>query len=366
MFSSSVILRHLQTYLPRLTTRFSTVRSCTGTIIAGVPQVLRITLASHGYLNGATISVINAKIDNGIASVTEYEDDDGVNILKFVTTEEHDLTLGYEDNLTDGEIELRGFTDAGLNGYHELYGVSNKTTFEIAYATLPTLNGNEVLRENWEAGINDVYTISNVTTTTFDITLTDKPTFDPGPLPQVNISSGFRMDVVASFERAEQKYTKQTGNNLFLYVIMGDCLTSKDIHVDSDSFQLNTASTDMRQRLINTFNITVFWNTKDDIGGGLAVKEAWDDIFIAVLGCLQGKSFETFDKSNFVTSFKSHGQAGYNLAYYAHGYEFEYVYDITLEESFLTSFMNTRALRRIDFSLLDDIDDNSYIEFEEE
>ena len=366
MFKPDIILRHLQTYLPRLTTRFSTVKSCTGEIVAGTPQILRITLANHGYSNGATISVINAKIDNGIESVTEYEDEDGNNILKFVTTAPHDLTLGYEDNLTDGEIELRGFTDTGLNGYYELYDVPTKSTFEITYDALPVLNGNEVLRENWEAGINDVYTISNVTTSTFDITLIGKPTFDVGAVPQLNISSGFRMDVVASFERAEEKYTKQTSDNLYLYIIMGDCITSKDQNVISDAYQLRNATDDFTQKLINDFNIIVFWNTKNDIGGATAVNEAWDDIFDVILKCLNGKSFETFGKSNYSIAIKSHGQAGYNKAYYAHGYEFEFVYDINIEESFLTAFMNTRALREMNFSLLDDIDEGSNIQFEED
>jgi hypothetical protein len=365
MFSSATILRHLQTYLPQLTSRFSTNRSCTGEIIAGDPQTLRLTLASHGFSNGSTVSVIGSKIDNGIASVSEYEGSDGVNILRFTTTVPHDLTFGYEDNLTDGEIELRGFTDTGLNGYHELYDVPTKYIFEIAYETLPILNTNEVLREIWEVGLNDVYTIENVTSTTFDIILTGKPTFYVGTVPQVSVSNGFRMDVAASFERAEQKYTKQSSNNLYLYIIMGDCISSKDTNIDSDAFQLNTSNTGNRQKLINTFNITVFWNTKNDIGGALAVKEAWTDIFTAILYCMTGKTFETFDKSSFVTSFKSHGQAGYNLAYYAHGYEFEFVYEITDEESFLVNFLGTRAFRRIDFSLLE-IDSDSYIDLDEE
>jgi hypothetical protein len=365
MFSPLAILRHLQTYLPRLTDKFCTNVSCSGLIVAGTPQKLRVTLASHGRVNGEIVSIINTKIDNGIDAVSEYDDDD-IHVLRFTTNAEHDLTLGYEDNIPDG-VELRGFTDIGLNGYHELYGVPSKTTFEIAYATMPTLNGSEVLRQLWEEGLNGTYTISNVTATTFDITLTDKPTFDIKTVPQIYLSYGFRMDIAASFDRVEEKYIKQTTNDLYLYVIMGDCITSKDQNINSDSYALNTPTNELQKKLINTFDIVVFWNTKQDIGGSNAVTEAWTTIYTAILACLEGKTFDTFDKSNYTASLKSHSQAGYNLAYYAHGYEFEFVYDITIEESFLTTFMSTRALRGIDFSFMEDeLDDGSNIIFEEE
>ena len=123
-FSPEIILDHLKIYLPRLTDLFSTNTNVASEIITGSPQTLRITKATHGLSAGNEVITINGLIDNPITAVSDVGDENGNEILRFTTQNNHDLTIDYTSF-----ILLDGFTDTGLNTTFELYGVPSRNIF---------------------------------------------------------------------------------------------------------------------------------------------------------------------------------------------------------------------------------------------
>lgn len=357
-FSPSDILLHLQTYIPRLSDRFSDNATVSAEIVAGTPQVLKVTDTTHGLSAGSQVVLIDGKIDNPITAVA----DNGDGTLRFTTQDNHDLTLDYTP-----EVELSGFTNSFFNTTHDLVDVPSRTLFEIESATVPTLTGSEVLREDWEIGINGLFTIDRVVDVdTYEIDLTDKPEFTPQTVPELSRASGMRMGVSVDAERAKSIYTPQSDlNSLWLYVIMGDATASKDRRLKSDANQQNTSGQKNRILMINTFTILVLYPTKNELAAADAVELSWNEIYTLMLAAGAGISFDDFGNTNYLTSLIDHGTSVYDNATYSHAYTFEYNYEVTQEQEFLTQFISSRAFRD-DALSFNDLDDGSEIILDDE
>ena len=115
MISPKVILRHLQEYLSKLTNDFSTVLACTGEIVTGTPQILRLTtVTAHGLSAGRQIIVNNALVNNKITAVQFY---DSEHVIRFTTAQKHDLTEDYDRNLFSGKRDCgTEFISATITG----------------------------------------------------------------------------------------------------------------------------------------------------------------------------------------------------------------------------------------------------------
>ena len=339
----STLLKHLRTYIPRLTPLFSNNITVVGLIIDGATQTLRITSTAHGLLNGASINIVNALLDNSITAVSAFTDTDGTTGFRFTTSKEHDLTLGYEDNLTNGQIQLRGFTNSAFNGYFDLYDVPSLNTFEIASSlTIPILNGNEVLREQREFGLNGTFIIQNVTLNTYDVLLTGLPAFCALAVPQINIITGYKISCAADFARAQAIYTKQATNGYWMFLIMDDAIVSRDRNIKTDAVNTFSAQNEQRMRVVNKFAIDVFIPSSNDLSGSQASELAWGSFLEYLIGVMCGIPIETFEDTLYLTSFIDHATLEYNAAYYGHGYSFEYVYDITDLKTFTQNFITSR------------------------
>jgi hypothetical protein len=289
------------------------------------------------------VTITDSKIDNGINAVSAFTDG-AITGLRFTTNAAHDITMGYTD-----QIELRGFTNTALNGLFDIYGVPSRTTFEIVFATVPTLNGSEVLREDREIGLNGRHLITKIVDiNTFQIALTGLPTFDLLAVPIIKLAKGFRMQVASDWNRAKNLYTDQTLP--YLFVIMDDAKVSKDRAISNDATSVNNPQTALRLRIINKFAIDVIIPTKDDMSGSLASETCWTTILAMILNVMYGKKLQTMETTEFLVGFVDHGSLEYNTAFYGHGYSFEYVYDITSIDSFAENFMKTINLNNIDIS----------------
>lgn len=335
-YSPVAILNHLQQYLPRLTDRFSSNATVSADIVAGDPQILRVTDNAHGLSASDQVVLVDGKIDNNISAVV----DNGDGTLRFTTAEPHDLTEDYIET-----IELAGFTDTGLNAEFTLVAVPSRNLFEITYSPVPTLNGNEVLREDYELGINGLFTIDRIIDVNiYEIDLTGKPTFTPQTVPILKRAKDFNISICATADRSTQLYEDAgTGKN-WIYIIMGPSNISKDRNLTSDAIQQNTPATESRPLNMNNFSLNVYFNTTDDIGGAQAVQLAWQDIYIILLAVCSGIKFDDFNESNYITTLINHEMDTYTKAYYSHMYTFEYNFEITQEEQFLTNFIESRAL----------------------
>lgn len=354
-FSPTVILKHFQEYLPRLTDLFSDSVAVSAEIIAGSPQILRVTELAHGLTVNKQIVFSDGLIDNKILNVQLFSDPAG-DVLRITTSEDHDLTLGYT-----GQITLSGFTDSGLNNSFTLISVPSRNTFEIEYSILPTLTGSEVLREEREIGINGIFTVNMVIDVdTYEIDLTGKPVFYPGTVPVLNRIKSMRMSISIDSERANASYTKQTDpNKLWLYVVMGDATASKDRRTKTDATNDVTAQNPTDVLMINTFSILVFFPTHNQTLGGDASQKAWEEIYLYMLAVGSGANFESFGRYDSLTTLISHGPSSYNNGYYVHAYVFEYNNRYTQEQSFLTQFIESRAFRDDKISLLEIAEDSN-------
>ncbi len=359
-FSPTAILNHFQEYLPRLTGLFSDSVAVSAEIVTGTPQVLSVVEPAHGLSVGKVVVFADGKIDNKISNVQLFADPAG-DILRFTTTSSHDLTLDYS-----GQILLNGFTDTNLNGLFTLVGVPSRTTFEIAYSTLPTLNGNEVLREDWEIGINGVFKIDRVVDVdTYEIDLTGKPIYYPGTVPVLVRVTSMRMSVSLDADRANAGYTKETDpDKLWLYVVMGDATASKNRSIKTDAVNDVTSQNTSDVLMINTFSILVFFPTHKETLGGGASQRAWEEIYLYMLAVGSGAKFESFGRYDSLTTLIFHGSSIYNNGYYVHAYVFEYNNKYTQEQGFLTNFIESRAFRDDKISLFE-ISDGSELDLDE-
>ena len=345
-YSPVAILNHLQQYLPRLTDRFSSNALVSADIIAGTPQILRITDNAHGLSVDSQIVLIDGLIDNNITGVVLNSD----NTLRFTTAEPHDLTENYTL-----EVELSGFTDSQFNGAFNLIAVPSRNLFEIQGTVLPALNGNEVLREDYEIGINGLFAVDRIISTDiYEIDLTDKPFFTPQTVPILKRAKDFNISISATADRASELYQSNgTGKN-WIYIIMGVSNISKDRNITSDPVQLNSSATESRPINMNNFSLNVYFDTTNDIAGAKALQLAYKDIYVILLAVVSGIKFDDFDESNYITTLINHEQDMYTKAYYSHMYTFEYNFEITQDEQFLTNFIESRAFRDIDVAFSDE------------
>ena len=336
-YSPVAILNHLQEFLPRLTDRFSSNATVTGEIVAGTPQVLKITDTGHGLSAGDQVVLIDGKIDNAITAVV----DNGDGSLRFTTAEPHDLTENYTET-----VELAGFTDSGLNNEFTLFSVPSRNLFEIEYPTSPTLNGNEVLRELYELGINGLFTIDRIVNTDiYEIDLTDKPTFTPQIVPTLKRAKDFNISICVTADRASQLYEDAGSGKNWIYIIMGPSNVSKDRNLKSDAVMTVSAATEARPLNMNNFSLNVYFDTKNDIGGAVASQLAWQDIYQILLAVCSGIKFDDFGNTNYLTVLINHEPDTYTKTYYSHMYTFEYNYEITQDQQFLQKFIESHAFR---------------------
>lgn len=361
-FSPASILTHFQTYLPRVTDKFSTNVSVSAEIADGDPQVLAVNETSHGLTEGTNVLFRDGVINNNIIGVQLFTDTAG-NVLRFTTQTGHDLTQDYNTE----SVTLSGFTDTGLNGTFSVIAVPSRTTFEIEYDTLPTLTGSEVLTEEWELGLNGVFEVSTVVDAdNYTIDLTGYPEFTPGDVPVLTRVTELRMSVALDAERANASYTKQSDDDsLWLYIVMGDATASKSRDSRSDAVNNVNSQNVTRVTFVNTFSVLVFFPTSNQTLGGTASTQAWDEILRIMLKVGSSAKFDTFDVYDSLTTMTGHGSSQYLNGYYVHAYEFEYNYQTTNEEGFNTNFPETRAFRDIGLDLFT-IAEGSTINLDEE
>jgi hypothetical protein len=333
-YSPVAIQEHLMKYLPRLTDRFSDNAIVSADIIAGTPQILRITDPLHGLSVNDPIVLIDSLIDNVISAVQ----DNGDGSYRFTTAEQHDLTQDYTT-----EIELAGFTDSQFNGIFQLLTVPGRNIFEIELPVLPALTGNPVLREDREIGINGVFTITRIIDVDiYEIDLTGKPFFTPQTIPILRRAKNFNINICVTADRATELYQSNGIGKNMIFIIMGVSNISKDQTITSDAIQQNSSGTESRPLNMNNFSLNVYFDTTNDVGGANASQLAYEEIYQVLLAVCSGIRFDDFKESNYLTTLINHEPDLYEKAFYSHMYIFEYNFEITQEEQFLTKFIESR------------------------
>jgi hypothetical protein len=331
------VVRQLQLVLPKFTDYFSqTLNIVSITASSGIAV---INSPNHGLQNNEAVTISNVANNNGIDSVSK----DGL-VFTFSTTNPHDLTFNYPgyENVT-----LDGFTDSAWNESFSLVDVPNRLTFKVRSTnSLPTLTGDEYLEEVRIDGVNGRYSV-NVTDDSIFAVYGD---FNDGEYSTGTVKTAVRIAGAVNIERAIDQYTQQQTDDLWMFVVMNDAVTSKNRNALNDATATIAANEDIRTRLVDGFSVFIVKNVKDEIAAVNAVDIARHDLLRPITKSLFGARFDTglSSSGDFAAILTGHNFVEYNRSWFIYQYNFEFTTDMVFDDS--VDEQDTRAFNEIDYT----------------
>lgn len=296
----------------------------------------------HGIRTGDMVSLSGVETRTPIVSVSK----DGF-LYTFTTSADHDLTEGNPDTAT---VPLLGFTDAAWNASLTLTKVANRRTFTVqSAATIPTLNGGEVLLEpNRLDGVNGLFLATATNRTVFTVS----GVFPSGLLTPVagKVSTSPRVGVAVDVERAAQIYDEYP-QEFWAFVVPLDATVSKDRNTDSDATAAQTSGTSRRLRILDQFAVFVFAPVSDQLAAEEALDICRHDLLGAIFGSLFGykpTSGLSCPSSEFEIIPTGHQAFDYNKATLVYMYEFQAPVDLSTGDA--TQTFGSRAFRDADYA----------------
>lgn len=305
-----------------------------------------VTVTTNVNHNLSTGQFINIKGAKKVTEITNLEQSNGV--ATATTTTDHDLTEGFFE-----EVEIEGADQADYNGTHTLLSVPNRQTFTFSVnesATSPA-TGSEILLTNSGVGnYNGRYQITVTSSTEFTYTIDTQP-YSPGK-GSIVTQKNIRISGAVSVERAIDAYTKQSPNNLWAFVVLGDTVTSKDRSVLNDTVAQRDSANDFRMRLIKDFSVYVVVPSKNSIAAR-AERDLMEDLEVDIYKSIVGQKFS----SGLTESVWSqvvpivNGFYDYVGPYYVHRFQFQNTVDVIHEDTSVDP--PTRAFRDIEIDFID-------------
>ena len=329
------VTRQLQLLLPRYTDLFSDVLDISG-IVATANEATITTTAIHELSDGDAVVLSNVGTNTSITAVSR----DGL-IFTFTTGSDHDITFDSPDH---ENATLDGFTDDDWNNSFRIVEVPNRRTFKVqSTLDLPVLNGNEILQEVRSDGVNGRYSATVVSPTVFTI----NGTFLASNYSGGKVSARVRVAGSVTFERAQEQYTEQKIIDIWAFVVMADVQASKDRSTKNDSEASMPTGTEMRQHVMDGFEIFIFQNVTNDMAATDAIDIARHDLFLPISKSVYGAFFDSglSGATDFRTVFVSQGFVNYSKSVLVYSYQFQTLYDLTDGDTVEPS--DTRAYRDV-------------------
>lgn len=321
----SEVVSQIQLVLPKYTDYFSTsleIASIVATdTLATIDTVLDHNLSVE---DDDAVVIVGVSQKNSISSISK----DGL-VYTIETIEDHDLTFGFPGYET---ISLGGFTDSEWNDNFKLLSTPTRKSFTIqSINTLPALNTNEYLSEIRIDGVNGRFAATVTSGTQFTI----PGDFKPGSYTGGLVKKTTRIAGSVSIERALEQYTKQSVENLWMFVTMSDATISKDRNAMSDAVATIAAGEDIRMRMIDGFSIFIVKNTKNELAAVNALDIARHELLSPISKTLFGVRFSTglSGDGDFSAIMTGHNFVEYNRATLVYQYNFEFVTDMTVEDA---------------------------------
>lgn len=346
MITPRDVMAHLWRYLPSVTTLFN--ESLTITSAAVTSGLITGTIAAGTPVVGQNLLLSGIKVRNPITAYV----DNGDGTARFTVANDHDQTEPRQ-RLDTQQLTLGGITPSAWNGSHDILGIPNRRTFEIAIpagATTPTVPGYLIEQPTGVLGIG---TVTSVVGTAVTIQPAEGIFHYDATVDTITVNTKIRARAAADITRAAAIYTKQASAKPFIFVIMTDVSVSKDRHTPNDGLATFTKQ-DMRLlRLLQNFAIAVFIPTADDVGGDNAQHMAYGEIYEALTKIFYGFGFSDESAIQYVTVSAGHGPGLYNSAYYLHVYDWQVPNVVTFESGFdgQSPFITDVAFRDINQSL---------------
>ena len=331
MITPTEIVKHLKTYLPIFTDKFTNLLTVSAASV-DASNVVSVTAAKHGKTEGQSVIITAGSARNPLTAAVL-----GTVQVTFTTVYDHDL-IKPSQPLDDQTLTLAGF-DSVWDDTFDIIDVPNRRSFTVLLpdgeTLAPAVDETQYLIEERKAGLAGVQTVATVPTiNTFTIDLSGMPLLPPGPIDGLEVISGFRIAAAADFQRAQDVYSKQAAEEAYLFVIMTDLDVSKDRHTLNDGIAGFTRQDMMLLRVLQNFSTTVFLPTGADLSGADAQDVAYGTLVSALISALFGLE-ETTSTLRYLTVLAGTGPAEYNTAYYAHVYDWQLPGVLTYEDGFL-------------------------------
>ncbi len=341
------VVRQLQLLLPKYTPLLGDVLDIVA--ISSTSTKATITTSTlHNLVTGSAVVLSGVETKTEVPGVSQ----DGL-IYTFTTGVDHDLTFNSPDHVN---ATLEGFTDSDWNDSFIITSVPNRRTFKVRSTnTIPTLNGNETLQEVRSDGVNGRYRATAVSPTSFTI----DGTFLASNYSGGRVSANVRVAGGVTLARVFEQYTKQKFNDLWVFVVMTDPEVSKDRNTKNDSTASLASGTEMRQKIMDGFELFIFQNVSNDIAATTAIDVARHDLMQPIMKSVYGAEFSSgLDvEFNFRTVFTSQGFVDYTKSVLVYSYQFQSTYDLT--DGDMVESLDTRAYRDTDMTLVVGSDDTT-------
>lgn len=341
---ASSVINQLQVVLPQVTNYFSTQIPISSLTRSG-STVTAVCMAPHGLTTGDYTNIAGALTPVLIDSLTSSG-----KTATAITDTAHDLTENWTQN-----VQIIGATPSGYNGMFPLVSAINRKTFQF---TLPSslsspASGTMYLLNNFPYGYNGWVAVTVIDAVTFTYQNTwPSADFAMGS-PQCNTQ--VRVSGAISIERAVTSYTKQFQNQMWAFVVMGDCNSNKDRFVLTDAQVKHVKGQGFRQEVIQNFSVYVFNPSKDTVGARRNYDIMMDvsvSLFKALLGMLPDQLY--VEVPQYGVGFIKHGFYAFMDAYYIHEFVFQIPYYI-IDLDGVSPAMNV-AFRDVDFSFTNSFD----------
>lgn len=282
---------------------------------------------AHGLVPGEAVVIRGARTPITITSLTRSG-----TVGTAVLATPHDLTPKIAT-----QLEISGANEAEFNGTFTGVVIQNDLTLQFDTVDAgPTVATGSPILENGESALrtyNGSYAVLETPTDAqFTFTLTTGGL--PDPVGSIEARVKPRVAAVVTPERMIDVYTEKGIDELWAFVILEDVQASKDRAVESDSTTVLPRNTEYRQQIIQQVTVYVVIPASQSIAGRTS-RDMAEDLFRPIC---QSLLFSAFDSGLHVgeqnpLSFVSHGTFSYDTATYVHGYTFEQVVDLTVDDT---------------------------------
>jgi len=336
------IINQLRAVVPFHTDLFSTQLPAVLTAV-GNTVTADTSPTAHGLAPGDTVTINGALTPFSIDTLTF---DSGTGIVTGVTNNNHDLTEGYQENIT-----IVDAIESDYNGTFALLTVPNRKTFTYAITGTPSTpaTGTIFMLDPLNTSFTGAFTVVTVpTVTTFTYTSNSLPESPAQGSPLVNIAP--RISGAVSEDRLQDAYTAQAIDDFWAFVVLGDTATSRDRAILSDADNQIAAETKKRLRQIETFSIYVLVPTTDEIAAR-AARDTMDDVKLAFLKALYGFKAPSVYSDPVWCEISPTGDAfaDYNTAVYVHRFDWQRVVDLVIDDAVDPAFSRAWRDSQLDF-----------------
>lgn len=358
------VVAQLQAELPKHDSRFSETVALNSLSPAGA-TITAVTSAAHGRATGDAVTIAGSAVLNpttlNVSGTT----------VTGVTDFDHDLTefMGFGEIPSYATVTISGTNESEYNGAFKVKSVPNRRTFTYELNATPSgpPTGSSILEETRIDGYNGRFLITVSAADTFTYEVQDAPPGD-AVITDALVSTKLRISTGVNAERLFDAYTKQDVGKMWAFVIPGDTDISNDRKLLNDAnVSWATGTQDRRTKTIVNFSVMVIFPTTREIAA-MDSRDDAEDIAVALYKSLGGfkPSSPLSNPSQFVLTPTGHGFVGYVGAYYAHGYNWQLVEEITEADTFKEGDRAFRDVRLIFTNDFDEIIINTNIDLDDQ